>query len=136
MLVFQREPNTAVVLAFFLAIYTVAAHRPLAASSAGGVLALLSFVALMLAVLLAFCLIAASGHRDITVKLWDAATGAPRKTLAGHRGRTDGVAFSPDGQTLATSGGDGSTRIWELATFKATRTYRLHSPRGEISHHV
>src|ERR1700730_3663991 len=36
MLVLHREPNTAVALAFFLAIYTVAAHRPLAASSAGG----------------------------------------------------------------------------------------------------
>lgn len=70
MLVFQREPNTAVALAFFLAIYTVAAHRPLAASSAGGVLALLSFVALMLALPIKVSLVGALTNCALVGGVW------------------------------------------------------------------
>ena len=41
-------------------------------------------------------LLASAGH-DKTVRLWDAATGAPVRTLTGHGRKVQAVAFSPDG---------------------------------------
>ena len=58
----------------------------------------------------------ASASYDKTVRLWDSATGAARRTLEGHRGRVWGVAFSPDGKTLASAGDDGTVRLWDSAT--------------------
>jgi WD40 repeat protein len=43
------------------------------------------------------------------------------------------VTFSPDRKTLATSAGDGTARLWDLAKYQTIRIYRLHQPRGEIS---
>jgi WD40 repeat protein len=43
------------------------------------------------------------------------------------------VTFSPDSKALVTSAGDGTARIWDLATYRSTRVFRLHRPRGEIS---
>jgi WD40 repeat protein len=41
-----------------------------------------------------------SGSADRTVRLWDAATGAPLQTLDGHTSYISSVAFSPDGKLL------------------------------------
>ena len=38
-----------------------------------------------------------TGCEDNTARLWDAATGKPLATLAGHRAPVSAVAFSPDG---------------------------------------
>jgi WD40 repeat protein len=40
-----------------------------------------------------------------------------------HPGTVLSVAFSPDGKTLASSGGDGSVRIWEAGTGKEVQTF-------------
>ena len=37
---------------------------------------------------------------DETVRLWDAATGAPLQTLEGHTSAVTSVAFSPDGRPV------------------------------------
>jgi WD40 repeat protein len=43
-----------------------------------------------------------SGSWDQTLRLWDAATGAPLQTLKGHSDRVTSVAFSPDGKVVNT----------------------------------
>ena len=44
----------------------------------------------------------ATGSRDGTAKVWDAASGRERLTLRGHAGRVLSVSWSPDGTRLAT----------------------------------
>ncbi|MGE5195624.1 MAG: WD40 repeat domain-containing protein [Deltaproteobacteria bacterium] len=46
------------------------------------------------------------------LKIWDTATGKEIATLIGHADRIFGVAFSPDGKTLATGSWDGTIKLW------------------------
>ena len=56
-------------------------------------------------------LLATASH-DGTARLWDPATGEPRRTLTGHTDAVIGVAFSPDGRLLATASHDKTARLW------------------------
>ena len=50
-----------------------------------------------------------SGHRDSTLRLWEAETGWKSATVKDHKpGGIDGLAFSPDGNMLASSTWDGT----------------------------
>jgi WD40 repeat protein len=49
----------------------------------------------------------------IGIKLWDAVTGRELLTLAGQKD-VNGLAFSPDGKSLASTSGDGTVKIWSL----------------------
>src|SRR5208282_1669358 len=64
-------------------------------------------------------------ENENVARLYDCATGAEMK-LAGHRDFVSGLAFSPDGATLATGSMDGAIRLWNTATGAATATLPGH----------
>jgi WD40 repeat protein len=62
----------------------------------------------------------AAGCGDNVVRLWDVATGEAH-TIHGHEKAVFPVALSPDGNRLASSGFDGTTRIVDAREGKLTR---------------
>jgi predicted NACHT family NTPase len=71
--------------------------------------------------------LAASASSDKTVRLWDSATGAARRTLEGHSALVYAVAFSPDGKLVASASYDKTVRLWDSATGAARCTLEGHS---------
>ena len=69
----------------------------------------------------------ATGSWDNTIKLWDSATGAEVRTLRGHRGFVQGVAFNTDGTLLASVSEDQAVKLWEVATGREQVTYHGHT---------
>ncbi len=49
------------------------------------------------------------------------------RTLRGHADSVTSVSFSPDGRTVASSSGDGSVKLWNVATGAEIRTLRGHA---------
>ncbi|MEJ7638654.1 MAG: hypothetical protein WKF75_11925 [Singulisphaera sp.] len=62
------------------------------------------------------------------IRVWDAATGRELHGFRGHNGHTVwSVAFSPDGERLASAGGDGAVTIWDVAAGREALTLRGHA---------
>jgi WD40 repeat protein len=80
---------------------------------------------------------ALSGCSDGIARLWDVESGKELLALETHKGgRAWTVAFTPDGKQAVTGGGDifdgnaageGSLRLWDLATGKEIRQFKGHA---------
>ncbi|KAM4820168.1 coronin-7 [Thomomys bottae] len=55
----------------------------------------------------------ASSSYDLTIRIWDLQAGAERLRLQGHQDQIFGLAWSPDGQQLATVCKDGCVRVYQ-----------------------
>jgi WD40 repeat protein/DNA-binding SARP family transcriptional activator len=62
-----------------------------------------------------------------TATTWNAATGTPVRSFAGHTDWVTDVAFSPDGTRLATASADHTARVWEVATGRLAAVLRGHT---------
>ena len=69
-------------------------------------------------------LASASGSWNNTVRLWNATTGTLIHTLEEHTG---GIAFSPDGKTLASGSWDNTVRLWNATTGTLIHTLEGHT---------
>jgi WD40 repeat protein len=66
------------------------------------------------------------------VKIWQAATGQELHTLKGHTNVVQSVAFSPDGQRLA-SAGDQTLRIWDITGGQELCTLKGDTPVHDVA---
>jgi WD40 repeat protein len=81
----------------------------------------------------------ASGSRDGTAILWSTETWKALQTLQnpdkdslyGGRGTVEGVAFSPDGKTLAMASQTGNVHLWDVASGKRLETLKGHSSAAQ-----
>ena len=70
-----------------------------------------------------------TGERDLTVRVWDLATGKRvLGPLTGHRDLITGVAFSPDGRYIVTTSRDHDALVWDATS--GVRTEHHFLPRG------
>ena len=60
--------------------------------------------------------LASSGCYDYTVRLWNANTGERVRTLHGHSGSVNDIAFSSDRKTIASGSDDTTVRLWDAKT--------------------
>ncbi|MEG4112557.1 MULTISPECIES: serine/threonine-protein kinase [unclassified Microcoleus] len=70
--------------------------------------------------------ILASGG-DKNVILWDLKTGRRMRTIPAHKAAVNAIAFSRDGQTLASGSDDKTIRLWNVKTGSRLRTLSGHT---------
>ncbi len=64
---------------------------------------------------------------DNSAELWDAATGKPIRSFAGHTKPIYSVAFSPDGHQVLTGSYDNTARLWDADTGQPLRSFIGHT---------
>jgi transducin (beta)-like 1 len=74
-----------------------------------------------------------SASFDSTVKLWDPTTGKVRSTLAKHSTMVYALAFSPNGEYVASGSSDRSVHIWSARDGTLVRSFTAPSGVFDIS---
>ena len=69
------------------------------------------------------------------INLIDRKTGVLRRQLTGHLAAVVSLEFSPDGQRLASGAGDGTARLWDVATGREEFQFRFPAVSGVLIFH-
>ncbi len=65
--------------------------------------------------------------KEMSIRIWNLATGKEIRTMRGHLGSVHALAFSPDGARLASAGADGTLRVWNVANGEKSRVQELQA---------
>jgi WD40 repeat protein len=65
--------------------------------------------------------------RGTTITLWDVDSASAVRTMDGHESRIYSLAFSPDGQTIASGGSDSTVMLWDVETGQVIHTLSEHT---------
>ena len=68
-----------------------------------------------------------------TLQLWEVATGRPIRSFVGHWDEIRALAFSPDGQVLASSAYDRTVRLWGVTTGRLLQMFESEERRYDQS---
>jgi WD40 repeat protein len=69
----------------------------------------------------------AGGGAGKAIRLWNVTTASEQNLLRDHKGGVYGLAFAPDGLTLASGGWDKTLRLWDVATGDVRREFKGHT---------
>ena len=61
-----------------------------------------------------------------TIQMWDASSGRLLRTVKADQDGVNSIAWSPDGKTIASAGGNETIRLWEAASGRQLRTLQGH----------
>jgi WD40 repeat protein len=75
-------------------------------------------------------LLASAGGDDMTVRVWDVATGRELRVFRGHAQSVHSIGFSPDGKRLVSASADSTVRVWDADTGQELLT--LRSPTDTV----
>ena len=70
-----------------------------------------------------------SGSDDMTVRVWDVATGKEHRCFVGHTREIGNVAFFPDSGRVLSSSEDNSVRVWNVTTGAEARCFERRTNR-------
>jgi WD40 repeat protein len=73
---------------------------------------------------------AISSSHDLTVRVWDMATGRELRRLQGHTQRVECAVFSPDGGRGLSCSWDGTIRLWDVAAGKEVKRFNAVGAPG------
>lgn len=74
-------------------------------------------------------IIAASCGEDVS--LWDVSTISPLGVLHGHQGQITSLSFDSQGRTLASTGEDGTVRLWDVKSQALVHSYLSDAPSSD-----
>jgi small GTP-binding protein len=77
-----------------------------------------------------------AGNQDSAVQIWETPSGRLQRSIEGHTSLVNGIAFSPNGRLLATSGFDGNLFLWDCEKWQKIATLpTLKSDNYKVSCH-
>jgi U3 small nucleolar RNA-associated protein 7 len=72
------------------------------------------------------------GHHNGCVTLWNPNSNEPLAKILCHKGPINSIAINREGRYMATSGNDGTLKIWDIRTYKELQNYYIKKPIENI----